>query len=226
MATTVATEKAPAACPEGKLLPLNGGLVGAEECIGEGRIQRHIGGTLAAGNGFHSQIDDGAVAIGVRGQQSGAGRIGVVADVACGEERCGNGYDFACRDEGIEDIIGVVQLRLVLAEIRHDVRIGIEQADGASGDGQGGQPVTAFGQSGPGRARSASGHAENPWAARARSPCARWRTRPDSPMPAAERGCWAGRRRDPAHESRGQESLRRSTKNANRLNVFMAFIEA
>jgi len=116
-----------------------------EEGVVERAGRRDVRRTETTRGNFQDNVEDSAVGVGFTGEEGGLFRVGIVSEVPDYEEGRGNNGDFARGDGAGEDVVERVKCGGT-AEVAGVVGIGDDQGRGNPGDGEGGEPLMAFGE--------------------------------------------------------------------------------
>lgn len=121
------------------------GHVTVEEGVVERAGRRDVRRAETTRGNFQDNVEDSAVGVGFAGEEGGFFRIGIVSEVPDYKEGCGNEGDFTGGDGAGEDVVERVEGRGA-AEVAGVVRVRDEEGRGHTGDGEGGEPLMAFGE--------------------------------------------------------------------------------
>ena len=115
-----------------------------EKCVVKGSARRNIRRPLSASHRLDGQINHRAVGICLACEQGRADLVGVVPEVTSHHKRRWHRNYFSRSDGSIEDVIYVVQVPLVMAEVWHCVWIGENKPRRYPSYCEGGGPMMSF----------------------------------------------------------------------------------
>ena len=119
------------------------GLAAGKERVVERGSGGNIAGAFPASDRLHRQVDDGTIGVGFSSEQRSVHLISIMPSIARNKKRHGHRDYFRRSNQRIEDVVHIVQITGVSAEIGHHMRIGHQQSCGCARNRERRKPVAA-----------------------------------------------------------------------------------